>query len=459
MAENSPQKNSWVHTRQTRYGAYAFVYTVVILAVVIVGNWLANSHNKTVDVTSNKQYTLSDQTKKVVGNLKKDINVYYFDQSSGYDRARDMLDRYANLSPHLKVSYVDPDKKPDIARVEGARQMGDVIVDSGTKKETAKALTEEELTGAIIRAIKNGVRTTCFVKGEGEHSLDDTGRDGYSTLKSALETNNYKTESISLLEKPQVPSECSIVVVGGPKHDFLPPAVDALKTYVKNGGSLLVALDPVLNLPPPDGKLGDTPNLVSMVSDWGVAVKGDVVLDMSAASQMFGQLSPIVGSYTQQPIVRVMQDNASVMPLARSMEVKTPAEALFSSTADSYALTDPKLPIKQDDITKGTKGPFVLGAAATIGSGDKAGRVVVVGSSDWMSNFIMAAPIANRDLALNMANWLTQDTDLISIRPKDPEDRRLHITTAGVRTLFFTSIIGIPLIVILSGVSVWWKRR
>src|SRR5580692_8789835 len=176
-------KTAWMKTRQTKYGAYAFVYTLVVIAVLGVGNWLANSHNKSIDVTSNKQYTLSDQTKKVVGNLKADVNLYYFDASTGYDRARDILDRYANLSSKLKISYVDPDKKPDIARVEGARAMGDIIVDNGTKKETAKALTEEEITGAIIRDIKNGVRTACFVQGEGEHSLDDTGRDGYSTLK------------------------------------------------------------------------------------------------------------------------------------------------------------------------------------------------------------------------------------------------------------------------------------
>jgi ABC-type uncharacterized transport system involved in gliding motility auxiliary subunit len=455
MADNS----AWMKTRQTKYGAYAFVYTLVVIAVLVVGNWLASSHNKSVDVTSNKQYTLSDQTKKVVGNLKSDINLYYFDASTGYDRARDILDRYANLSSKLKISYVDPDKKPDIARVEGARAMGDIIVDNGLKKETAKALTEEEITGAIIRDIKNGVRTACFVQGEGEHSLDDTGRDGYSTLKESLERNNYKTQPISLIEKPQVPQECTIVVVGGPKHDYLQPAVDALKTFVQNGGRAVVSLDPALNLPPPDGKLGDTPNLAALVANWGVTAKGDIVLDMSAASQMFGQTSPVVGSYTQHPIVRVMGDNASVMPLARSLEAKSPAEALFSSTSESYALTDPKLPIRQADIEKGAKGPFVLGAAATIGTGDKAGRVVVVGSSDWMSNFILSAPIANRDLALNMANWLTSDEDLISIRPKEPADRRLNITGVGVRVLFFTSVIGLPLFVILAGASVWWKRR
>src|SRR5438874_2313881 len=111
----------FLKARQTRYGAFVALYVLVILAVIIAANWLANRHNKSVDVTANKQYTLSDQTKKVTGNLKRDVTVYYFDKSDSYDRARDVLDRYRNLSQHVKVEYVDPDKKPDIARVEGAR--------------------------------------------------------------------------------------------------------------------------------------------------------------------------------------------------------------------------------------------------------------------------------------------------------------------------------------------------
>src|SRR5580704_8587474 len=72
-------ETSWMKTRQTKFGAYAAVYVLVVIAVLCLGNWLANGHNKSVDVTANKQYTLSDQTKKVLGNLKSDINIYYFD--------------------------------------------------------------------------------------------------------------------------------------------------------------------------------------------------------------------------------------------------------------------------------------------------------------------------------------------------------------------------------------------
>lgn len=455
---NSPQKSSWMKARQTKYGAYAGLYTLVVLAVLVVGNWLASTHNKSIDVTANKQYSLSDQTKKILGDLKSDINVYYFDQTSNYDRARAMLDRYANLSSKLKVSYVDPEKKPDVARFEGARAMGDIVVDNGTKKETAKALTEEELTGAIVRVIKTGVRTVCFVKGSGENSIDDASREGYSILKTALERNNYKTQTISLFEKPEVPAECTVVVVAGPKHDYVAPAIDALKKYVTGGGHLVVNFDSVLDTP--SEKLGDTPGLAAMVADWGVTAKADIVLDLSTASQMFSPTSPIAATYTSHPIVRVMQDTISVMPLSRGLDVKSPAEPLFSSSGDSYSLVNPKIPIKQSDVEKGPKGPFVLGAAATVGTGSKAGRVVIAGSSGWMANVMVGtSQLGNRNLALNVMNWLTSDEDLIAIRPKDPEDRRLHITVPGIRFLFSASVIGVPLIVILSGVAVWWKRR
>jgi ABC-type uncharacterized transport system involved in gliding motility auxiliary subunit len=449
--------NEWIKARQTRYGAFVALYLIVILAIVIGANWLADHRNKTFDVTANKQYTLSDETKKVTGNLKKNVTVYYFDKSDSYDRARDMLDRYKNLSSHIVVEYVDPDKKPDVARVEGMHNYGDIIVDNGTKKETAKGLTEEELTGALVRVSKSGARAACFVNGSGEHTLDDTGREGYSAFKDALEKNNYKTQTISLIQTPGIPKDCNVVIVAGPKRDYLQPVIDAIKAYVDGGGRLIVDFDPVLNLP--DQKLGETPNLSALVSNWGVVPNGDVILDLSSASRLFGQSSPVVGSYGQHAIVRVMGDNASVFPLSRSLEVKSPAETLFSSSDDSYSLTNPKLPIKEADLATARKGPFVLGAAATVGSGATQGRVVVVGSSNWMENLMFSAPVANRDLALNMMNWLTSDEDLISIRPKAPEDRRLQVTGSGLRIIFLTSVVFLPLIVIFSGVSVWFKRR
>jgi ABC-type uncharacterized transport system involved in gliding motility auxiliary subunit len=439
--------SEWIKARQTKYGAYLFLYVVVILAVLFAANWLAKDHNKSFDVTTNKRFSLSDQTKKVVGDLKKPLTIYYFDRKGSYDAARDMLDRYQNLNSNVKVRYVDPEEKPDLAKLEGVHNFGDIIIDNGIKKETAKGPTEEELTGAIIREIKTGTRSACFLQGSGEHRTDDTGREGYSDFKSSLEKNNYTTSNLSLLEKTEIPKTCTVVIVGGPQHDYSQPMLDALKTYVTGGGHALFNFDGVASLP--DGKIGDTPQLAALVKSWGITPNEDLLLN----PVNIGLENIVVQDYESHPISSVMKGTATIFPEARSLDVASPAQKLFSSLSVAVSRTKARLPI-EDIADTDKKGVYVLGAAATVGS---TGRIVVVGSSLWASNQILGAPIGNHDLLLNTMNWLTADEDLISIRPKEPEDRRLNLLSSA--RFFWISVVLLPLAVIFSGVSIWWKRR
>src|SRR5579864_5526569 len=221
--------SEWMKARQTRYSAYLATYLLVIIAILGATNWLASRYNKSFDSTANKRFSLSEQTAKVVKGLNHDVTITYFDKTTEFGRARDLLDRYNNLSARLHVTYVDPDKKPQLAKAAGVRTYGTIYVDSGVRKEEAKSLTEEEVTGALIRSLKSGERNVCFVSGSGEHGLDDSGRTGYSNAKEALEKSNYKTKTISLLKgvpKPEVPADCTILVVAGPKYEYQQPAVD-----------------------------------------------------------------------------------------------------------------------------------------------------------------------------------------------------------------------------------------
>jgi len=195
----------WLKARQTRYGAYLFTYLVVIIAVLGGTNWLANRHNKSFDATSNKRFSLSGQTVKVVKGLDQDITFIYFDQNNQnqYKQARDLLDRYAVLSGKVHIQYIDPDRNRREALAAGFRRemtLGTTMIVSAKRKEEAKSLTEEDLTGALIRSLKTGERNVCFVGGSGEGSLDDSGRSGYSFAKEALEKNNYKTRTTTLLD-------------------------------------------------------------------------------------------------------------------------------------------------------------------------------------------------------------------------------------------------------------------
>lgn len=446
---------SWMKARQTQYGAYLFVYVIVVVGVLFAANWLAKDHNKSFDLTANKRFTLSDQTTKVVTGLSKPIDIYYFDKADSYESARDTLNRYKNLNTSkINLKYVDPEKDPVTARSKGARAFGDIVIDGGGKTVTAKSLTEAELTGAIIKALKTGDRNVCFLQGEGEHALDDTSREGYTRFKDALERSNYQTKGISLLEKAEIPSDCTIVVVGGPRHDLLQPALDALKNYVAAGGKLLVNLDGVVNFS--DGSLGDTPELAKLLETWGITANKDLIVETGPTVQLFGEMTALVTTYEQHPIAKVMTGNASLFPLSRSLDVKAPAEKLFSSGGASYSIANAKDGMRLNP-DKDKKGPFVLGAAATIGSGKTAGRVVVIGSANWADNEMVGAPVANRGLLVNVFNWLSLDEDLISIPSKEPEDRRLRVTSTA--PFFWICLVLLPLAVIFSGVSVWWKRR
>ena len=138
---------------------------------------------------------------------------------------------------------------------------------------------------------------------------------------------------------------------------------------------------------------------------------------------------------------------------------KTTVEKLFSSSDSSFATMNLKSPEIKSDKTD-MKGPLVLAAAGTYTSGKETGngRFVVVGNSAWVSNYALRFG-GNRDLALNMLNWLSSDEDLISIRPKEPEDRRLTMNARQMSMVFYESVLFLPLLVVVAGVGVWWRRR
>src|SRR5450755_1709227 len=269
----------WLKARQTRYAAYAATYILIVIAAIVVANILADRYNKSYDATSNKRYSLSDQTAKIVKGLKQDATITYFDQATHFQQAKDQLDQYANLSPKVHVEYVDPDKKPQVAREAGIKNYGTTIVQIGAKKDEAKSLNEEGITGAFIRDLKNTTRTVCFVTGSGEHQIDDSERGGYSRFKDLLGKDNYEAKSINLLQKAEVPAECTVVVVGGPSGDYQQPEVDAIKKFVEAGGRALFLLDPPLKIG--RSEIADNDALSGLLANWGVTPQKDLILDMN----------------------------------------------------------------------------------------------------------------------------------------------------------------------------------
>jgi ABC-type uncharacterized transport system involved in gliding motility auxiliary subunit len=456
--------SQWLKARQTKYAAYATVYILVVIAVVVLANTLADRYNKSFDATSNKRYSLSDQTAKIVKGLKQDATITYFDQSTRFHTGKDLLDQYANLSRKVRVEYVDPDKSPQVAREAGIRNFGTAVVQMGAKKEEAKSMTEEGITGAFIRNLKSTTRTVCFVAGSGEHQADNSDREGLSRFKDLLAKDNYENKTIDLLQKAEVPDDCTTLVIAGPTRDYEQPEADAIKKYVEEGGRALLLLDPPLKLG--RSEIADNDALASVLQSWGVTLNKNLILDMNPIGQLVG-LGPqvaLVQSYGSQPIVSGMKGTTTGFPLSRSIEIKstdkTSVEKLFDSSASSLATNDLSSNRVNVNDPKNKKGPLTIAAAGTYNTGKEniQGRFVVVGSSSWVANRFIDFN-GNNDLALNAINWLSSDEDLISIRPKEQEDRRITMTRAQLNWVRATSQFVLPLVVVIAGVFVWLKRR
>lgn len=456
--------SQWLKARQTRYTAYAAVYILVVLGAVVAANVLAARYDKSWDLTKNKQYSLSEESAKLVRGVKQPITITYFNQSTRFGQGKDLLDEYKDLSPNVHVDYVDPEKDPMLARQDGVQHFGTAVVQVGDKKEIAASMDETGITGALIRDIKSSTRTVCFVSGSGEHQIDDSGRDGLSRWKESLAQDTYETKTVDLISKAEVPSDCTALVVAGPTHNYDQPEVAAIQKYVENGGRAMFLLDPPLQLG--NDKIASNDALTAMLEGWGVTLDKDLILDLNPIGQLMGTGAQValVSSYQSQPIVAGMKGSMTGFPLARSMQVhdtaKTSVQPLFSSSNSSLATSNLNSSAIRISDPSNKKGPLIIAAAGTYNTGkpDSQGRFVVVGSSSWAANGFISFN-GNSDLALNAINWLASDEDLISIRPKPPADQHITMTRAQSRMVIITSQFVLPLIVIFFGVFVWWKRR
>jgi ABC-type uncharacterized transport system involved in gliding motility auxiliary subunit len=271
-------------------------------------------------------------------------------------------------------------------------------------------------------------------------------------------------KSIDLLQKAEVPADCTVVVVGGPTTDYAQPEIDGLRKLVEDGGRALFLLDPPLRVR--GREIADNVPLNDLLTSWGVTPERNLVLDENPIGQLagLGPEVPLVVTYENHPIVAPMKGTATGFPLTRALDAKatgkTTVDKLFNSSDGSFATTNLGPGEISADPKTSTRGPFTMAAAGSYNTGQpsKQGRFVVVGNSAWASNGFIRFN-GNRDLALNMMNWLASDEDLISIRPKAQDDRRITVSRAQMTLIRSVSQFMLPLIVIIAGIMVWWRRR
>ncbi len=487
--------------RQARYGTLATSGVLLGVAILVGANYILARQNKRWDLTAARQYSLSDQTVRILESLESPIRVMVFAQEFDFPRYRDRLAEYEYTSSQVSLEFVDVDRNPALARQYEVQSYGTVVFDYDGRVERVVSDQEQELTNALIKAVEGEERKAYFLQGHGERLPTGTERDGYSALADALRLDNLSVETVILSQAGEVPADAAVLVIAGPATDLLPTEVELLRTYLEGGGKMLFLVDP------PDGPdAAGRDNLLGLIGEWGIEVGRDIVVDVSGVGQLLGTDAtvPVAASYPPHPITDRF-GLLTAFPLARS--VKPTAGGTGDRVATSFVETSPRswaesnldlasgevtMEADQGDVT----GPISIAAAVAVevetppdggeaeavetdaGSGEEAAeaagdgedgaaeadegptetRVAVFGDSDFAANGSLGIQ-GNRDLVLNAVNWLAEQENLISIRPREPEDRRITLTADQQFRIQIASLFLIPGLIFGTGVFTWWRRR
>ncbi len=464
--------------RQTRYGALSLASVLIVLGILAGLNYVAHRQNKRWDLTAAQQFSLSDQTRKVLGSLTQPLQIEVYSRADRFDAFRDRLEEYRYASPQVQTAFVDIDRERQRAIQNEITAYDTVIVRYGSRIERATGSGEQELTNAIIKAVEGKSKKAYFVEGHGEK---DTGssdeRTGYNGIAQAMTRDNFVVEPLALATQAEVPADADLVVIAGPQVDYLPQEVAALERYADKGGKLMVMIDP------PDKE--DAPpltGLLAFLEKWGFGAGQDIVLDLVGQATVGSPEVPVVAAYPPHPIVDTL-NVITAFPAAQSVAVssaggRTP-QSFLETGPQSFAKRDQSVlrtggQVAFDEARGDRRGPIVLGAALSADApnappaepdpGNPAlppaapqTRLVVVGDSDFAANGSLGFG-GNRDLFMNAMNWLAGAESLISVRPRDPEDRRITMPPNG-RGITVLVASAIPLLCFAAGIYTWWRRR
>ncbi len=254
--------------------------------------------------------------------------------------------------------------------------------------------------------------TSCFLQGHSEHDPESSERTGYDKFRNELQKENYQIDSLVLPQKTEIPSDCSLLVVAGPKSDYPEGEVDTIRKWIKSGGRVFLMLDPTAKLP----------NLAKLLADWNVTAHNDLVIDLNPMSHLFGTgpTMPLITKYGSSPIVGPLANTATLFPLTRSfaigkdLKAGVSVEPLCLTSPESFGVADFNPKTRQVSVTfrpgKDLRGPLPVAVAGTLraseGGNTKEGRFVALGTSSLAANAYLGFQ-GNRDLIINIAKWLS----------------------------------------------------
>ena len=519
----APKTGPSTESIRLRVGTNTLVSLVGAAIILTAINYLAMRHYVRADWTSSGLYTLSDKSTKVISALSRPVAMHMLwsagDPSGRFEEAKEILDRYAAVSPNLTVEILDPDLNPEKVKMiidrYGARiqqdMMGQVGIEAGifvASGENVKFVSatdfesfdsgmdmygggddeseglsgyqaEQSLTSAIIQVTSNEQPKICFTQGHGEWVFEERGPRGLGHIKEQLIQDGYKVAAITTSGAGKVQKGCDAVLVVGPEKAFLSEEAALLEKHLEQGGKILLFLDPLI-----EGTTFKPTGLEAFTAKHGIKLAKDVVFEVDVSKLITeSPLTFVASEFTNHEAVKQLAVSAGTninttmaaypvaFSMARSMsrvpDVAPVVDILAKTSEASWGEVDlSTFGISETPPTKDqydTPGPTVIAMAAALPTeaqdNDSGGKLVVVGDADVLQEeLFMNAGLLNRDFFSGLVGWATKRGDLISISPKNPEHIRLNLTEAELGNI--TQMIWGEIVFFAAlGVMVWFRRR
>ncbi len=434
---------------------------LLVLAAAAIG-YLSTRYTHQADWTANGRTSLSAESRAVLARFDGPVDIVSYANPQGDLRqtVAGFLQRYQAVKSDLTLRFVDPQLDPAKMRELGITVDGALILHYKDREQRLDELSERSLTNALERLLRGSDRIVAFVTGDGERRADGQANADLGTFMAQLEARGMRAVPLNFAQVTAVPEHTDLVVLASPSLALPAGAVQALVAFVQNGGNLLWLTEPA----------NDDLGLKPLADALGVRVLPGVLVDGSGTA--LGLHDPrliALGDYPPQAITRGFTLTTlvpQVSALAKVAQGDWAVAPFLRSGAQSWTEFQPIDNSKPTDIRFDAdagelKGPLDFGFALSrlSPSPDKSEqRAVVIGDGDFLSNTFLGNG-GNRALGERVFDWLLGDDKLVELPPRGAPDRLLDISQTELNALGFGFLVALPLLLLLIGGLIVWRRR
>ncbi|HXF65107.1 MAG TPA: DUF4350 domain-containing protein [Burkholderiales bacterium] len=431
-----------------------WLFVVLLAAAVAASAWLAHEYRFEHDLTRAHRHTLSAATLEVLRRLEGPLAVtaYALERDARgeplHHRIRDFLAPYRRAKPDLSVVFVDPREQPRAAAAAGVRAPVELVLEYRGRSVHLTEFNEQAFANALMRLARGAERLVMWLDGHGERRLDGAANHDLGDFGRLLAQKGFRIGSLNLTLAQEVPANAALLVIASPQVDLLPVEVGKIRRYLAAGGNLLWLIDPE----PLRG-------LAPIAEMLGLVLTPGVVADPEAARFDASPTVAVAAVYGRHPITEGFR-LITVFPHARQVGVIENEEwrvRPLVEVAPRGCVMTGKIEARCDP-KRDIPGPITIAAAFERTVGDRQQRVVVVGNASFLSNTFLGNG-GNRDLGVNIVNWLAGDDELITLQPRPVADASIELDAMALYLIAFSFLFVLPFAFLTAGVVTWWRRR